>query len=72
MSAPQTRIVTLTVTEKGYCHDPATGALNEAHPDIVHDLEYSQNSQVGAGLHRRGSAPPPRGGHAAFHGAHLR
>ena len=26
MSAPQTRIVTLTVTEKGYCHDPATGA----------------------------------------------
>ena len=25
MSAPQTRIVTLTVTEKGYCHDPATG-----------------------------------------------
>ncbi len=34
----RTRIVSLTVTEKGYCHDPATGELNEAHPDIVHDL----------------------------------
>jgi fructuronate reductase len=39
MSDPAIRIVTLTVTEKGYCHDPATGALNFAHPDIVHDLE---------------------------------
>ena len=33
-----TKIVTLTVTEKGYCHDPATGRLNIDHPDIVHDL----------------------------------
>ncbi len=39
MAAPATRIVTLTVTEKGYCHDPATGKLNFSHPDIVHDLE---------------------------------
>jgi fructuronate reductase len=38
MTDPKTRIVSLTVTEKGYCHDPATGALNEAHPDVVHDL----------------------------------
>ncbi|ALJ39225.1 mannitol dehydrogenase family protein [Azospirillum brasilense] len=38
LTRPSVRIVTLTVTEKGYCHDPATGALNEAHPDIVHDL----------------------------------
>jgi fructuronate reductase len=35
---PAVKIVTLTVTEKGYCHDPATTALDEAHPDIVHDL----------------------------------
>ena len=33
-----TRIVSLTVTEKGYCHDPATGRSTSAHPDIVHDL----------------------------------
>jgi fructuronate reductase len=33
-----TRIVSVTVTEKGYCHDPASGRLNLQHPDIVHDL----------------------------------
>ena len=40
MSAPATRIVSLTITEKGYCHDPASGALNEAHPDVLHDLAH--------------------------------
>ena len=35
---PRVAIVSSTVTEKGYCHDPATGALDENHPDIVHDL----------------------------------
>jgi fructuronate reductase len=35
---PAVAIVTLTVTEKGYCYDPATTALDEKHPDIVHDL----------------------------------
>lgn len=38
MADPAVRIVTLTVTEKGYCHDPSSGALILAHPDIVHDL----------------------------------
>lgn len=58
MAAPATRIVSLTVTEKGYCHDPATGELNEAHPDIVHDLANldGPRSAIGylvAGLARR-------------------
>ncbi|MFO1539245.1 MAG: mannitol dehydrogenase family protein [Chloroflexota bacterium] len=35
---PDTRIVSLTVTEKGYCHDPATRRLRPDHPDIAHDL----------------------------------
>lgn len=39
MADPAIRIVTLTVTEKGYCHDPATGKLNPDHPDIKADLE---------------------------------
>ena len=39
LSRPETRIITLTVTEKGYCHDPATGDLLHAHPDVIHDLE---------------------------------
>ncbi|WP_296578093.1 mannitol dehydrogenase family protein [Xanthobacter sp.] len=38
MCDPRVRIVTLTVTEKGYCHDPASGTLDEAHPDIRADL----------------------------------
>src|SRR5690606_20914679 len=38
MTHPQVKIVSLTVTEKGYCHAPATSALDEAHPDIRHDL----------------------------------
>ena len=33
------RVVTLTVTEKGYCLDPGSGQLSLAHPDIRHDLE---------------------------------
>ena len=38
MTDPRTRIVTLTVTEKGYCQDPATGELDEAHSAIKADL----------------------------------
>jgi fructuronate reductase len=38
MADPATRIVSLTVTEKGYCHTPQTGDLDERHPDVVHDL----------------------------------
>lgn len=38
MADPAVKIVSLTVTEKGYCHEPATGRLNLHHPDIVHDL----------------------------------
>lgn len=37
MAHPDVRIISLTVTEKGYCHDPATGGLNPDHLDIVHD-----------------------------------
>ncbi len=38
MANSSIRIVTLTVTEKGYCHDPATGRLDRDHADIRHDL----------------------------------
>jgi fructuronate reductase len=38
MVDPAIRIVSLTVTEKGYCHEPSTGRLNQSHPDIAHDL----------------------------------
>ena len=37
LTHPQIKLVTLTVTEKGYCLD-GSGALDFRHPDIVHDL----------------------------------
>ena len=48
--AKQTRIVSLTVTEKGYCHEPATGRLDIAHPDIVHDLRAPESRRSVVGL----------------------
>ena len=36
---PQVAIVSLTITEKGYCIDPATGHLDLTQPRIVHDLQ---------------------------------
>jgi fructuronate reductase len=38
MSQPDVAIVSMTVTEKGYCYMPSSGKLNPDHPDIVHDL----------------------------------
>lgn len=38
MCQPKVAIVSLTITEKGYCHAPATGELMLDHPLIVADL----------------------------------
>lgn len=40
MADPRVRIVSLTVTEKGYCHEPSTGRLSLSHPDIAHDMTH--------------------------------
>jgi fructuronate reductase len=37
LAAPEVGTITLTLTEKGYCHTPATGTLDPAHVDIRHD-----------------------------------
>lgn len=65
MADPATRIVSLTVTEKGYCHTPQTGELDEAHPDIVHDLASPQAPRSAAGFlvealarRKQAGAPP--------------
>ncbi len=47
---PRITVVTATVTEKGYCHDPATGELNENHPDIRHDLAHPDAPESAIGL----------------------
>jgi fructuronate reductase len=50
LTDPAVAIVTLTVTEKGYCYDPATAALDEVHPDIVHDLKAPQAPRTAPGF----------------------
>ncbi|MGL4724008.1 MAG: mannitol dehydrogenase family protein [Scandinavium sp.] len=55
---PQVAIVSLTITEKGYCIDPATGRLDVTQPRIVHDLENPSEPHSAPGilveaLHRR-------------------
>ena len=50
MADPATRIVSLTITEKGYCHTPQTGELDERHPDIVHDLQNPDGPRSAAGF----------------------
>jgi fructuronate reductase len=64
LAAPETRIVSLTVTEKGYCHDPSTGQLREDHPDILHDrampdLPRTAVGFLAAALRRRRAAGIP-------------
>ena len=55
---PQVAIVSLTITEKGYCIDPATGHLDLTQPRIVHDLQSPDEPHSAPGilveaLHRR-------------------
>lgn len=38
LARPDVAVVSMTITEKGYCHIPATGELDWSHPDIVADL----------------------------------
>ncbi len=63
MADPAIRAITLTVTEKGYCH--AAGTLDETHADVRHDLRTagvrrSLPGVLAAGLdarRRAGGAP---------------
>ncbi len=64
IAAPATRLITLTVSEKGYHHDPATNRLRLDSPDIAADLcdggGRTVIGQLVAGLERRrreGGAP---------------
>ena len=50
MAQESIKIVSLTVTEKGYCIDPLTGRLNETHPDILHDIANSHRPRSAPGF----------------------
>lgn len=50
MADSHVKIVSLTVTEKGYCLDPATGQLDLEHPDIRHDIENPDQPKTAPGF----------------------
>lgn len=47
---PQVAIVSLTITEKGYCHSPATGELMLDHPLIAADLAHPETPSSAVGV----------------------
>jgi fructuronate reductase len=53
---PATRVVTLTVTEKGYRMDPASGRLRTGDPELAADLDFSRPPRTVPGLLVRGLA----------------
>lgn len=50
MMQPEVAVVSLTITEKGYCHSPATGTLLLDHPFIVHDLANPHQPKSAPGV----------------------
>lgn len=50
MAEPQVAIVSLTVTEKGYCVDPASGQLDQENKAIRHDLFHPDSPESAIGL----------------------
>jgi mannitol 2-dehydrogenase len=61
LSAPNIRIVSLTVTEGGYYISPATQHFDPANPDIVYDSQHPEAPKtafglIAAGLKRRRAA----------------
>jgi mannitol 2-dehydrogenase len=49
MASPQTRIVSLTITEGGYYIDQSTGELDAKHPDIQYDLAHPHEPRCSFG-----------------------
>lgn len=46
MAHPDTKIVSLTITEGGYNFNPTTGDFNFENPDIQHDLAHPDNPKT--------------------------
>lgn len=66
LAAPHTKIVTLTITEKGYLRDPQTGRLDADHPDLRADLERPDQPSTAPGLLIEALARRRRAGVAPF------
>lgn len=65
MAAPETKIVSLTITEGGYYIDSGSGEFDAQHPDIQHDLAHPHQPRCSFGFlleslerrRQRGQAP---------------
>lgn len=42
LSDPQTKLITLTITEKGYCYDDKNHTLDWTNPNVKHDVEHPE------------------------------
>ena len=65
MCSPAIKIVSLTITEGGYCILPSTGEFNATEPGIAHDLEHPTTPKTAFGYivealrRRRAEGAPP-------------
>lgn len=50
LASPDIDVVTITVTEKAYCHKPATGRLDRDLPDVIADIATPQMPRTLPGL----------------------
>ncbi|WP_397475073.1 mannitol dehydrogenase family protein [Pusillimonas sp.] len=50
LTSPQTQIVTLTITQRGYYHDAESDSLDLNHPDIQLDLNSPHNAGTAIGV----------------------
>lgn len=50
LASPDTKIVSLTITEKGYGIDPATGGLDRSHASIAPDIADPHNPRGAVGF----------------------
>ncbi|AHF76469.1 D-mannonate oxidoreductase [Sodalis praecaptivus] len=65
LAEPQVAIVSLTITEKGYCIEPGSGQLDRTHPGVIADLAAPHAPGTVPGIlvealnlrYRRGLAP---------------
>lgn len=66
LADPAAALVTLTVTEKGYCLDPATGALRTGDPALAADIANLDAPQTAPGFLVAGLAERRASGLAPF------
>ncbi len=66
LADPAVALVTLTVTEKGYCLDPATGALRAVDPAVAADIANLAAPQTAPGFLVAGLAARRAAGVAPF------